>query len=103
MIETLLMVALSGEVLCDVAGRRVLECYREVSHRIGERVFIQSLLIAVTLLAIVCRYWPRVTYLCRLDMERSFDCSPLWAGARPQVAAESRAFLWLPFPSKKLC
>lgn len=53
MIETLLMVALSGEVLCAVAGRRVLECYREVSHRIGERVFIQSLLIAVTLLAIV--------------------------------------------------
>ena len=42
MIETLLMVALSGEVLCAVAGRRVLECYREVSHRIGERVFIQK-------------------------------------------------------------
>lgn len=42
MIETLLMVALSGEVLCAVAGRRVLECYREVSHRIGESVHSKS-------------------------------------------------------------
>ncbi len=48
MIETLLMVALCGEMLCAVAGRRVTETY----HLEWEKEFPLRLL----MVAIVCRY-----------------------------------------------